>query len=105
MNIKFAKLISYVTAIRSTTVSEGLQEHQIEDIAEYVTACNEPAKVTEEEVNNLMRLMKGGCLKIEAIKSYRTLTGVGLKEAKDAVEKYWVSKPNPAMDAIAKFGG
>jgi hypothetical protein len=30
--------------------------------------------------------------KIPAIKAYRLLTGAGLKESKDAVEKYWVSK-------------
>lgn len=99
---KFARLISYLTSVMSN--GESLREHQIEDIAEYVTACNEPAKFTEEEINNLMRLMNGGCLKIEAIKSYRALTGLGLKEAKDAVEKYWVSKPTPAIDIIAKCG-
>jgi ribosomal protein L7/L12 len=101
-NIKFAVLISYLTSLRK---NDSYDSYQVEDIGNLVNACFEPAKVsaTEEEINNLMRLMNGGCLKIEAIKSYRTLTGTGLKEAKDAVEKYWVSKPSPAMDASVKF--
>lgn len=102
-SLKFAKLISYFTSLMAN--GECLQEHQIMDINDLMIACNEPAKFTEEEINNLMRLMNGGCYKIEAIKSYRTLTGLGLKEAKDAIEKYWVSKPMPATDVSVKFGG
>lgn len=44
---------------------------------------------TCENVDNLMKLMVNKELKIEAIKAYRTLTNAGLKEAKDAVERYW----------------
>ena len=36
-----------------------------------------------------MRLMVAGNQKIEAIKTHRAITGFGLKESKDAVEKYW----------------
>ena len=38
--------------------------------------------------DNIMQLLRRG-QKIEAIKAYRAMTSVGLKEAKDAVEKYW----------------
>jgi ribosomal protein L7/L12 len=43
-------------------------------------------------VDELLLYMGKGTQKIEAIKAYRNLTGAGLKESKDAVERYWVSK-------------
>jgi hypothetical protein len=48
--------------------------------------------VNPSDIDLLMAFMASGTQKIEAIKAYRTLTGAGLKEAKDAVERYWVSK-------------
>ena len=53
----------------------------------------ETEKANFEELNVLMMLMAEGTRKIDAIKQHRQLTGAGLKESKDAVEKYWVSKP------------
>jgi ribosomal protein L7/L12 len=46
------------------------------------TSCM-PADATDEDIRALAQQDK----KIEAIKWYRTLHGVGLKEAKDAVER------------------
>lgn len=45
-----------------------------------------------DRLNDLLLLMKDGTRIIEAIKVYRDLTGCTLKESKDAVEAYWVSK-------------
>lgn len=42
--------------------------------------------MTPEQLGEVERLARAGD-KISAIKLYRKLTGVGLKEAKDAVEK------------------
>ncbi len=42
-----------------------------------------PENITEEDVKDLMREGK----KIQAIKCYRAMTGLGLKDAKEAVEK------------------
>lgn len=47
------------------------------------------AVVAEDDVNNLLRLMAAKEQKIDAIKAYRQITNAGLKEAKDAVERYW----------------
>jgi len=41
-----------------------------------------PENITEEYVKDLMRQGK----KVAAIKAYRTMTGLGLKDSKDAVE-------------------
>lgn len=51
-----------------------------------------------DDIDRLMALMTEGTRKIEAIKIYRILTGYGLKESKDAVEKYWVDKSNLDVD-------
>jgi ribosomal protein L7/L12 len=75
------------------TANRELTQNEIINLQEKIFACNEPSKIVEVELNNLMAMMQGGMHKIEAIKSYRTLTGAGLKEAKDAVERHWISKP------------
>jgi ribosomal protein L7/L12 len=49
-------------------------------------ASDQPASVTAGEDPRLIELIQGD-RKIEAIKLYRELTGVGLAEAKDAVER------------------
>ena len=49
------------------------------------TANTENASLTSEQNARVQQLMQSG-QKIEAIKLYRQVTGVGLKEAKDAVE-------------------
>lgn len=88
--IKFAYLISQIShwGMRCLDMNEL---RQLEAIVTPNTATQlaERPIVSEESVENLMRLMAGKQLKIEAIKAYRTLTNAGLKEAKDAVERYW----------------
>jgi ribosomal protein L7/L12 len=48
-------------------------------------ASDQPASVTAAEDPRLVELVQAG-KEIQAIKLYRELTGVGLAEAKDAVE-------------------
>ena len=57
-----------------------------------------------DDVERLMMLMAEGMRKIEAIKVHRTIAGHGLKESKDAVERYWVSKPEPIAKVEATLG-
>lgn len=45
-----------------------------------------PAAVVEEQTEFTVMLMDGGEKKINVIKEIRTITGLGLKEAKDLVE-------------------
>jgi ribosomal protein L7/L12 len=49
-------------------------------------ASDQPASVAAGEDPRLITMIQAG-QKIEAIKLYRELTGVGLAEAKDAVER------------------
>jgi hypothetical protein len=46
-----------------------------------------PLKIGPHEQAQMESLLREG-RKIEAIKLYREITGVGLKEAKDAIERY-----------------
>lgn len=58
-------------------------------------AAAEPA---EEQTEFDVTLKESGAKKIEVIKVVRALTGLGLKEAKDAVE----SAPYKVMEAVSK---
>lgn len=92
----FARLISYL----SHNAGVEFAEFDIENIDAMIT-FEEPAKLSDilpapkasaVDVDSLLAAFKAGT-KIEAIKAYRTLTGYGLKETKDAIESYWVPKP------------
>jgi hypothetical protein len=56
------------------------------------------------DIDYLMALMAEGTRRIEAIKCHRKITGYGLKESKDTVEKYWVSKPIEKASEPATLG-
>lgn len=84
MNInKFGAFISYLTALSG----KHHDTYEVEAIAKYVTDLNEQPKASCEEVDELLKQMLSNQL-IPAIKAYRVLTNAGLKEAKDAVERY-----------------
>lgn len=88
--IKFGKLIAHLC---SNGFSAG--DWEIERLDELIDfeVPEQPSSIAKcSDVDQLMALMAEGTRKIESIKAYRILTGAGLKESKDAVEKYWVSK-------------
>ena len=57
-----------------------------------------PAVVVEEQTEFTVMLMEGGEKKINVIKEIRTITGLGLKEAKDLVE----GSPKMVKEGISK---
>jgi len=57
-----------------------------------------PAAAVEEQTEFTVMLMDGGEKKINVIKEIRTITGLGLKEAKDLVE----GAPKMVKEGIAK---
>jgi ribosomal protein L7/L12 len=99
--IKLAVLIGWLCQAKEI----HLNSSEVEMIDNFIDI---DAPVTERvyphlaDVNNLMLHMANGTHKIEAIKSYRNLTGLGLKESKDAVEKYWIAA-KPAVEAGSNF--
>jgi len=84
--IKFAQLIGML----HTWGCRPLERHEILTLDAMVSPPEFDRQLAEVNVDTLNQLMKAiGCnQKIEAIKAYRTLTGMGLKESKDAVETY-----------------
>ena len=86
--LQFAKLVAHCCG---NGMSQGEWEiERVDELCEFEvpTQIN---YVSCEAVDDLLKQITLG-EKIPAIKAYRVLTGAGLKEAKDAVEKYW----NPA---------
>lgn len=91
--LKFAKLVSYISA----KCGYELDPDDIDHLDEIVDINVPEAKADTiypqaSDVNALMALMAAGTQKIEAIRLHRKLTGYGLKESKDAVEEFWVSR-------------
>lgn len=62
----------------------------IDSLTEIEGEFSEPNKAIFDAtaINELLRHMQEGASTIETIKAYRSLTGLGLKESKDAIEKY-----------------
>lgn len=83
--IKFAVLVSYVTSLQpreniDIPLLDTLTEINVEPVAD--------TRVSIDAVNELLAAINVEGKLIEAIKAYRSLTGAGLKEAKDAIERY-----------------
>jgi len=100
--IKFARLIAFISRNGFDSIDDNIQ--YVDDLID-VDIPEAPAIYPNSmDINLLMALMQQGTQKIEAIKLYRKLTGWGLKESKDAVEKYWVSKPIIEKNEGANLG-
>ena len=87
--IKFAQLINYIAA----GIGHELSREAIVELDELididVPQADSYCAPTNVDIEHLMRLMVAGTYKIEAIKYHRKLTGMGLKDSKDIVERYW----------------
>lgn len=86
--IKFAQVVAFIV----DTMRTGFNDEAIRSLDNMIDIEVEPQHVynaTPADIDMLMHLMAQGTQKIEAIKLYRKLTGFGLKNSKDAVEKYW----------------
>ena len=96
--LKFAELIGYVSSFYRMEKEDIEKIDSLIDIEVPVQTNHVPC----EAVDDLLKQMLAG-EKIPAIKAYRVLTGAGLKESKDAVEKHWnVSKPDTRVDSMLK---
>jgi ribosomal protein L7/L12 len=94
--VRFATLIGFISRTAGVTFSIS-EIVEIDDIIDMPIPEAQKVQADPVELNTLMGLMNEGALKIGAIKSYRTLTGMGLKESKDAVERYWGDSPEAKL--------
>lgn len=82
---KFASLVNYIIGLRP---EHELDLYKLDTLTE-INGLAEPVNtVPVEKVDYLLQNINRDNGLIEAIKAYRILTGAGLKEAKDAIEKY-----------------
>lgn len=86
--IKFAKLVSWLS------YRFNIEIHNYDDLETLDQLCDvyvQPVAtqyVEASKVDELLNEINRNDGFIPAIKAYRSLTGVGLKEAKEAVERY-----------------
>ena len=100
---KLAEELSGLTVLEAAELSKLLEEKWGVSAAAPVAAAAAPvaaaaAAPAEEQTEFTVILTAAGDKKINVIKEVRTITGLGLKEAKDLVE----SAPKPVKDSIGK---
>lgn len=94
--VGFGTLMSYIGRM----VESQLSNHAVEHVAALVEEClpkQEPVKANAGEIDEMLKAIREG-KKIDAIKWYRSLTGYGLKESKEAIERYWIDGKTAALD-------
>lgn len=92
--IRFASLVGFISCRYALTLTQD-DMREMDELIDIDAPIAEQIYASTSDINQLMALMQAGTQKIEAIKLHRKLTGWGLKECKDQVEKYWVSRPDP----------
>ena len=99
---KIVKDLSSLSVIEAAELSKLLEEKWGVSAAAPVAAAPAPAaggeSASEEKSEFDIVLTETGANKIATIKEVRTITGLGLKEAKDLVE----GAPKPVKQGVAK---
>lgn len=93
--LKFATLIAYIQSCDDSY----LEPYQIEKIDSLIDINAAPDRIYPKisDIEYLLVAIKFG-RKIEAMKAYRSLTGFGLKESKDMIEKHWPTVSIPYVE-------
>jgi large subunit ribosomal protein L7/L12 len=99
---KLVDELSALTVLEAAELSKLLEEKWGVSAAAPLAAAAAPATAVaapaEEQTEFTVILAKAGDKKINVIKEVRTITGLGLKEAKDLVE----SAPKPVKESVGK---
>ena len=100
---KLVDELSALTVLEAAELSKLLEEKWGVSAAAPVAVAAAPAAAAaaapvEEQTEFTVILAKAGDKKINVIKEVRTITGLGLKEAKDLVE----GAPKPVKEAVSK---
>ena len=94
-HVKFASLINFITfvAIKGNGVMQDSDIEEIEKLVRDLIPVQSTGSVNIDPVllEDMFQSMAMN-RKIDAIKACRAMTGLGLKEAKDFIERYTVSK-------------
>lgn len=90
--IRFAMLVGYIQKLSDGPLSVD-EIAAVDNMIDVEMPQPEPYRATEASVDELLRQIASPDGFISAIKAYRVLTGAGLKEAKEAIERYRSYKP------------
>lgn len=96
--IRFARVIQFITDLRPEAWLDIEKLDEMIDVNVPVTSN----KVACEDVNELLRQIAAPDGFLPAIKAYRVLTGAGLKESKESIEKYR-SIPKVSAKEVNRF--
>lgn len=96
--IKFAMLVALMA-----DKGAAFSMEELADIDALIDIETPPAPaMNATDLHVLMALMQAGTNKIDAIKQHRQMTGYGLKDSKDIVEKYWPNTKQKLLDLLDK---
>lgn len=97
----FARLIAKIQLYLSEEKPQltSFDVEDIDNIIDFDVPQPEVGKSDAAVVDAMLKAIADG-RKIDSIKAYRTLTGLGLKESKDAIEAYWLRQPAPAKPGV-----
>ena len=87
--IKFAKLIAMLASEYGYIHEDFIQA--VDNLID-IEVPEQVAYPKNENVEALMKHMAAGTNKLDAIREHRAITGMGLKDSKEAVEQYWLYK-------------
>ncbi len=99
---KIVDELSSLTVMEAAELSKMLEEHwgvsAAAPVAAVAAVAGGPAEAAEEQSEFDVVLASAGDKKINVIKEVRSITGLGLKEAKDLVE----GAPKPIKEGVSK---
>lgn len=87
--IKFARLIAMLASEYGYIHEDFIQA--VDNLID-IEVPEQVAYPKNENVEALMKHMAAGTNKLDAIREHRAITGMGLKDSKEAVERYWLYK-------------
>lgn len=85
--IKFASLVGFISCRYALTITQD-DMHEIDNLIDIDVPQPEQIYPNASLVTDLLVALRDQ-KKIDAIRAHRAMTGMGLKESKDEVEKYW----------------
>ena len=96
---EFVAEIDKLSVLELNDLVKAIEEkYGVSAAAGVVVAAAGPAEAAEEKTEFDVELTEAGAQKVKVIKAVREITGLGLKEAKDAVE----AAPKILKEAVSK---
>ena len=86
--LKLAKVIAFIGNIVSRQNIDSADVDILDDMIDIEVPTQPANKASCDDVDELLRQLNAPDGFIPAIKAYRVLTGAGLKESKEAIERY-----------------